>query len=444
MHLNPSHTHLETFAREAREVVFATRALRYVSSWPQLSAGYLCHCALAADSDVFYAMRTVRQTTDWIAAQLTITDWQDRHDICYRLSHLATCRHRAIVHTTLSGSSLRFSMTEKTQGLRQSSDAAVHRLSATAYLGNMALVQTLLDLGADVNGKSDVLGRPLTAAAYGGHLSIVQLLVEKGADVSGGELQWKAKEEIYDDNLMMFTRCSNQMRSALEAAAAAGHEPIVELLLQPSLGISRSSFTFFAAMVQAAQCGHQNMLRTLFNRANFSAVVEDLKARILDAAVKRSASKGRVETLKFLLDAGAPVDLDLSAKNEPGPLWHAASNGQNSAVEVLLARGADIDERSMRPPSSPLVAAAEEGFPRTVALLLDRGAEVNDSKGMRALRYVNTSAPWCVWKVLLEKGIHKRDEEAAVDVLEIAYEDNRQDLVDLLLEYGVTLGDTAE
>jgi hypothetical protein len=86
--------------------------------------------------------------------------------------------------------------------------------------------------------------------------------------------------------------------------------------------------------------------------------------------------------------------------------------------------------------------AAHYGFPRTVALLLDRGAEVNDTKGMRPLRYIGTTAPhWCVIKVMLEKGVHKRDKEAAADVLEEAYKENRQDLVDLLLEYGVTLDD---
>jgi ankyrin repeat protein len=336
-----------------------------------------------------------------------------------------------------------FSMREKTQGLDQASDASVHRLSAAAHLGNMALVQTLLDQGADVNEESHVLGRPLTGAAYGGHLSVVQLLVERGADVSGGALQWKAETEGRDGNLWMITRSSNQIRSALEAATAAGHEPIVDLLLEPSLGISRSSFTFFAAMVQAAQGGHQNMLQSLFDRADFNAVAEELKERVLDAAVRESASNGHLETLKFLLDAGAPVDLVISERHEQGPLWNAAINGQNGAVEMLLARGADINERSLRPRSSPLVVAAEAGFPRTVALLLDRGAEVNDNKGVRPLRYISSFAPWCVWKVFLQKGIHKRDEEAAMDVLEDAYKDNRQDLVDLLLEYGVTLSKEA-
>ncbi|KAL2800101.1 ankyrin repeat-containing domain protein [Aspergillus keveii] len=178
----------------------------------------------------------------------------------------------------------------------------------------------------------------------------------------------------------------------------------------------------------------------LLDRADFAANPEDLKTGILDAAASESASNGRIDILTLLLDAGAQVNRCKPPHN--GPIWYAAINGQNEVIEVLLERSADIDEGCLRPTDSPLVMAAHYGFPRTVALLLDRGAEVNDTKGMRPLRYIGTTAPhWCVIKVVLEKGVHKRDKEAAADVLEEAYKENRQDLVDLLLEYGVTLDD---
>jgi hypothetical protein len=50
-----------------------------------------------------------------------------------------------------------------------------------------------------------------------------------------------------------------------------------------------------------------------------------------------------------------------------------------------------------------------------------------------------TSAPWCVIKVLLEKGVHKRDEEGAMNMLKDARRKKRQDVVALFLEYGVTI-----
>ncbi|KAL3444821.1 ankyrin repeat-containing domain protein [Aspergillus insuetus] len=431
----------KTFAREAREVLFATRTFRYGNCWNTLGNHYLCHRALAPDANILYATRTVRQTTDWIAAEQATTNWKARRSICSSLSRLATCHYRPIVHETLTESPHGVGLRERTEGLGQSSNAAEHRLCAAAYLGNMTLAQSLLSQGVDINEESDIFGLPLLSAAYGGHLKLVLFLLEKGADLNGGVIQGDTEAQRRD--VGMFTSLS-QGWTALEAATAGGHEAIVRLLLDSNIGTSYySSCSFFTAIIHAARWGRKNILQILLDRADFAAIPEDLKTGILDTAASESASNGRIDTLTLLLDAGAQVNR--WEKLQDGPLWYAAINGQNEVIKVLLERGADIDEGCLRPRDSPLVMAAHYGFPRTVALLLDRGAEVNDTKGMRPLRYIGTTSPhWCVLKVMLEKGVHKRDEEAAADVLEDAYNEDRQDLVDLLLEYGVTLSDTAE
>jgi ankyrin repeat protein len=170
----------------------------------------------------------------------------------------------------------------------------------------MTLTQSLLSQGVDINGESDIFGLPLLSAAYGGHMELVLFLLEQGADPNGGVIQGNTKEERRHGR--MFTSLS-QGWTALEAATAGGHEAIVDLLLNPNIGISSYSYcSFSTAIIHAARWGRKNILQILLDRADLAANPEDLKTGILDAAASESASNGRIDILTLLLDAGAQVN----------------------------------------------------------------------------------------------------------------------------------------
>jgi ankyrin repeat protein len=72
------------------------------------------------------------------------------------------------------------------------------------------------------------------------------------------------------------------------------------------------------------------------------------------------------------LDKGA----DLEARDtESGatPLYHAAAWGRTAVVELLIARGADLNAGN-KAGITPLAAALKSGFAETAALLKQHGA----------------------------------------------------------------------
>ena len=94
-----------------------------------------------------------------------------------------------------------------------------------------------------------------------------------------------------------------------------------------------------------------------------------------NTALTRSSDYGRLEVVRFLLDAGA---IDGALHRLEWPLYYACSRGHTPVVALLLDRGANVHfgaEVSLR-------NAAEKGHTETLRLLIDRGG-VPDGDMMR-------------------------------------------------------------
>jgi ankyrin repeat protein len=302
----------------------------------------------------------------------------------------------------------------------------------------LGFIQSLLLSGANANAKSDNFGSPLLNAVREGHAAVVQLLLGNGADPEDDTVRWTTESERNDVQSFIFRRMDKAPWTPLGAAAFAGHTGIAKLLLEQQCSLSRSSCSFFHAIIHAGRGGHVGILEMLIATADFDAIPQKVKTRVLDSALKESASRGHLESMQLLLESGAPVDLSVPQEIEHTALWYSACHGRNEAINLLLDRGADINEGFMWP-DAPLVIAGQMGFAQTVALLLDRGAEVSHGR-VYAFGQIGIISPYCVIKVLLEKEVHKRDEDGAMRMLNEAHGASRQDLIDLFHEYGVTLG----
>jgi len=88
-----------------------------------------------------------------------------------------------------------------------------------------------------------------------------------------------------------------------------------------------------------------------------------------ESALMMAALKGDLAGVQLLLERGAKVD-----QTGWSPLHYAATGPEPKVVQLLLDCGADIDAASPNG-STPLMMAAQYGSEDSVRLLLDRGAD---------------------------------------------------------------------
>ena len=106
------------------------------------------------------------------------------------------------------------------------------------------------------------------------------------------------------------------------------------------------------------------------------------------------AMAGGVDQVRNLLDQGADVN-GVSSFLGVTALIGATSMDQTAVVQLLLARGADVNKAGLT--TTPLTEAAVDGYPDMVRILIDKGADVNkkDNDDETALMKANK---------ILEKG----------------------------------------
>ncbi len=107
------------------------------------------------------------------------------------------------------------------------------QLIKAARIGNLARVRDLIARGADVNADSNGI-RPLTASALAGHLAIVEFMLESGADVNQKDAAGN---------------------TALMEASLRGHGDVVRLLLNGGAAVNLANSEGETALLRACLWG---------------------------------------------------------------------------------------------------------------------------------------------------------------------------------------------
>lgn len=199
------------------------------------------------------------------------------------------------------------------------------KLVEAAGKGDAATVHTMLEMGADVNGRVGIYGETALMSATE-YIEVVRILLDKGADIN-------AKSENGDTALMV---------------AAYGNEDVVRLLLDRGADVN-------------AKDSEGNTV--LMNASRF----------------------GSPAIFQLLLARGA----DVNAKNNDGTtaLMNAAFNGNADATRILLENGADVNAKLTEYGDTALISAAGRGHADVVRLLIEKGANLSarDNDGKTAL-----------------------------------------------------------
>jgi hypothetical protein len=207
-------------------------------------------------------------------------------------------------------------------------------------------------------------------------------------------------------------------------------------------------------MMAAAASANCDIVRRAFARASSRKI----DAAYLEAALVAAAVSGSTCIVDFMLSRGVPVDAAAIGKQtesgmnispifelqEPRitPLLAAAARGKSSVVQILLDRGADLNERSFDG-DTPLSLAVLSGNASTVALLASRAADVDQRvRGawtplMLAVKAGHTE----IVRSLLKAGADPRlGNDEGDDSFSLAQKRGSAELAALLAEFSSTNG----
>jgi ankyrin repeat protein len=157
-------------------------------------------------------------------------------------------------------------------------------------------------------------------------------------------------------------------------------------------------------------------------------------------ALIAAAEQGKAEVVQLLLASGAQVN-ERDRKFRTTPIVWAASQGRTEVVSLLLSKGANPKAREIKAGMTAMLAAASHGHAETVRLLVENGAPVDDidKDGRTPLMFASQTGQTDTVKLLLEKGadLKRREKIHGADAFLTASANGRTDVVKLLLDKGV-------
>lgn len=286
-------------------------------------------------------------------------------------------------------------------------------LHFVAAVGNINLVQVLLDAGWDVNaGERDI---PIKEAMRYGHEEVVNLLIDKGSRLEEGLLHQAAEKGLISTAKLLISKGANvnaldrQKRPLFEAsrqgpkgryeefvkllidngaqvnvkessgisvllhASDAGHESVSKLFLEAGATLTEKRIDGTTVVHSAAKKGHVEMIRALVERgAELDARDSNMKT-----ALNFAAAGGHTEVIRLLLNAkpGDWVNGNSNDEYRNPPLHDAILGGHIEASRVLVETGASIADHSYVDwrYSSPLYIAVRNQKPEIVQIFMDMG-----------------------------------------------------------------------
>jgi uncharacterized protein len=286
------------------------------------------------------------------------------------------------------------------------------------------IMELLLDNGVDSNSRSFDGKTALMIAAERGYTEIALALIKKGAEIDVIEDCGNWLIPNYEPGMEDNWAASQDLRTALALAVEYGHSNIVAALLKAGANVNILGSKKRLPIDIAIQEGYSEIIELLLTAG---AVTATGSINSSPAALLGASKQGNLDILKFALQAGVSPDT-----SEPGEsqydlceleewqfpfdtschktaLMFAAQRGHLETVEYLILAGANInlnDQSGEDLGKTPLMYAAEAGHTEIVELLIKFGAIINaqDKMSRTALSYAIAENNVESVKLLLDHG----------------------------------------
>jgi ankyrin repeat protein len=257
-------------------------------------------------------------------------------------------------------------------------------------------------------------------------------------------------------------------KAELERAALRGNEALVKRILSKSPdrsianGSARGYFTY-PAIVAAAKNGHERVLRLLLREGGeliphfnngweplWKSVIGGQETSIeillevnwpmvwLDQLLLKAVEHNQAAITRLLIEKGGNVNAQLG---DTRILSNVAGLGNENAVKLLLANGADIECKDLSQKTA-LHSAASRGKEEVMRLLLEHGAntKAKNDKGETPLHLASAKGHLECVKVLIEHGANCNARNAAgLTAVSGAGYGGHEEIVKLLLSNGAKI-----
>lgn len=244
--------------------------------------------------------------------------------------------------------------------------------------GHTAIVQYLLDHGAEPRPSGGSFGSPLYAAAFKGHIEVVKILLKPYAG------------EVYDKI------CD----TAIEAALTGSQELIALTVLEKRSPFeNKEEYDIF--ILRAVQAGFVHVVDHLRNNTKYERgfSTPPAKARLINSAIL----KGSFTVLRPLLSPAQNHAVGLQLELPRGAMSVASLDGHLDIIMLLLNHNVDLEQEG--PYGRPLRVASLMGHESVVRVLLDHGADANvGGPHGDALQAAAMQGHLTITRMLLRKG----------------------------------------
>lgn len=321
-----------------------------------------------------------------------------------------------------------------------------NELHSASQGGVVAIIETMLSLGIDLNSK-DCLGRtPLLVAAAGGKMQALNFLLEKGADpflttnegrnllhaaVEGGNVL--IVETVLSKNIDINSKDDNGHTSLMIAAFQNKLEVVKYLLSKGADPLLKTKLGRNVLLI-ASQYGSIAVLEQLLSVVDINSRDDEGNTPLMVAA-----ACANVQAVNYLLEKDADV---LLTGQSGWSLLHFASHGGNVAIiETILSKGLDIDIKdNYGQDVTPLAVAVLFKNLEALNCLLNKGADPfveNNVSSVNSLHLAAIGGDIDIIKAILSRGfdINIRSTEGLTSLMLAAYTKNVV-VVDCFLDNG--------